>query len=136
MPESEFGKGYTYCLGLFLAHERELWNLTKRYKKMREKIASEGREGGEELFSEGSAVGLWFNGAGDHFFEFQAEEAPPGSKKRAKILRQKVLGWRITLGREKPPTSKDAEWALAEARWLLMAADRAAGIKTIKGTWE
>lgn len=45
MSTSEFGKGYAYCLGLFLAHaEREDYSVSH----------------------------LWFNGAADHLYEFKA----------------------------------------------------------------
>ena len=49
--ESEFGKGYSYCLGLFLAHaERKLF-----------------------VYEGITDYGLWFNAAGDHLYDFDAK---------------------------------------------------------------
>jgi hypothetical protein len=64
---SEFGKGFTYCIGLFLAH-------------------SERAEVGD--------YSLWFNGATDHLYEL---EIPDNFilKEECKDWQKKCLEWRM-----------------------------------------
>lgn len=102
--KSEFGKGYSYCLGLFLAH-------TERY---------------EALIKNGLIdYGLWFNGAGDHIFEFQAKS------KREINFRDRVLTLRL-----KDATKEDFEWAIKEAKELLIEYDKQNGVEVIRGDYE
>lgn len=101
---SEFGKGYAYCLGLFLAHaDRPVYKHS---------------DGVEDY-------GLWFNGAGDHIDEFQAKT------ERDNIFKEKVIRWRL-----EQPTKKDFQWAIQEAKDLLIEFDKNNGIDTAKGSWE
>lgn len=101
---SEFGTGLTYCLGLFLCHqERD----TKVFSKPDE---------------------MWFYGAADHLFDFQADQAPKGLKARCKRFREKCLTWRLAMGDNEPAEPKDKLWAINEAKVLLYLIDRANGI--------
>ncbi len=59
--ESEFGKGLCYCLGLFLAHKGRITSDVKTYKSIGD---------GNRAYS------MWFYGATDHLYEFDAENAP------------------------------------------------------------
>ncbi len=61
---SEFGKGFTYCIGLFLCHAE--------------------REGQDNY---------WFNGAADHLFELQIPEILPFKDEVAK-WQEKCLRYR------------------------------------------
>ena len=65
--ESEFGKGFTYCIGLFLAHA-ERKELEGHY--------------------------LWFNGAADHLFEL---EIPDNFilKLECAVWKKMCLRWRL-----------------------------------------
>lgn len=56
-PErSEFGKGYAYCLGLFLAHAERAGQDQKTYKSI----------GAEDRWPS-----MWFNAAADHLYDLQ-----------------------------------------------------------------
>ncbi len=69
--ESEFGKGFIYNIVLFAKHfERE------RY---------------------GEDYGLWFNGAGDHFFDFEIPESLTDTEigKLALDLQKRALNFRL-----------------------------------------
>ena len=108
--ESEFGKGLTYCLGLFLAHAERV----------------------NKSFSEKDRYGMWFNAAGDHVFDLQTEKAPNKSLvKRCKKFRGKVLTWRM-----EKATKSDFSWAIQEAKDLLRLIDRANNVPTQGGRWE
>ena len=113
--DSEFGKGLTYCIGLFLAHaERETKGFT------------------EDLRYE-----MWFNGASDHLYELDTTSITNDSlKKEIDSWREKVLRWGH--GFKKPKaTKKDMTWAINKATELLRKIDETMlNIKTINGSWE
>jgi hypothetical protein len=68
--ESEFGKGLSYCLALFLAHDEH-----KVY---------------EEDYS------LWFNGAADYLYELVIQETLSEElQNRLHILQDKCISWRM-----------------------------------------
>lgn len=106
---SEFGKGLTYCLGLFLAHSERAKMETER------------------------DIQLWFNGAADHFYDMVIPETMPNDLiSRLTILRNKSLNWRLNDN----PTQENKEWALQEARTLLFRIDKHFGIPAIRAQWE
>lgn len=126
---SEFGKGLCYCLGLFLAHADRIHSQLETYSNL--------RKANPDLFKEDSAVEMWFNGAADHFFEFQPDSAPTSAlRRRCKELGKLCLKWRLPLYGDKKPTIDDAVWAIQEAKDLLRLIDEANGIPTEKGQWE
>ncbi len=102
--ESDFGKGYSYCLGLFLAHTFMFEDVIKK---------------------EYLSYGIWFNGAGDHIFEFEAKTD------REIAFKDRVLHHRLETA-----TKEDFEWAIREAKDLLMEYDRKNGFEVIKGNYE
>jgi hypothetical protein len=107
--ESEFGKGFTYCIGLFLAH-------------------SERRIKGD------LSDWVWFNGASDHLYELEIPDNFP-LKKECKAWRDKCLEWGH--GSSMSVNKKDArQWALAQALKFLRAWDEYQLIETIKGRYE
>ncbi len=113
---SEFGKGLTYCLGLFLCHSE--------------------RDYGDNAPEIITRAGLWFNGAGDHLFELEIPKTLPSRlKSRIRLFQKKVLKWRISLGDPKP-TKEDKDWAINEAKSLLRSIDRTYGVKVKKGDWQ
>ena len=65
--QSEFGKGFTYCIGLFLAHAE--------------------RKDPEDCH-------LWFNGAADHLFKLQIPENFT-LKTECEEWQKKCLHWRL-----------------------------------------
>ena len=130
MPKrkSEFGMGLCYSLGLFLEHSMRLYKFIEDWEKMRKLHPNN--------FSESSAISLWMNGAGDHFYELQTEQAPKHLRKRCRVLQSKCLHWRLHTSEKDPLTTDNAKWAIQEAKDLLRLIDKANGIKTEKGQWE
>lgn len=117
---SEFGKGLCYNLGLFIAHSDSLMSSIEHYKDIgREKMAYE----------------MWFNGAGDHLFEFQPEYAPKHLRKRCEKLKDKVLDFRISV-MGNGATAEDVKWTTQEAKDLLRLIDKANGVPVEKGDYE
>lgn len=112
MSESEFGSGFTYCLGLFLAHA------DRNYERLEPESEFE--------------VWMWFSAAGDHLFEFQADEAPPAIRERCIALKEKGIEWRYN----KSATIEDKKWAIQEAKDLLREYDNLCGFVTSKGAYE
>ena len=110
---SEFGKGLTYCLGLFLAHAE------RKIEIIKEKADS------------------WFNMASDHLYELQIpEELPIKLKKRLARLKGKSIHWGHGFDSQDQPTENDVIWAIDEAKDLLRLIDKFHGIETEKGDSE
>lgn len=104
---SEFGKGFTYCLGLFLAH-------AERFK---------------------DDPDLWFHAAADHLMQFDAENAPASLRGRCIGFRSKCCNFRFSIDGE-DPTKEDVFWAVQEAKDILREYDLLNGFDAIKGEWE
>ena len=116
---SEFGKGLTYCIGLFLAH-------VERFRDESKTAMS------DELWP-----GMWFNSASDHLYELDISKVT--NKKLHKELcawQQKVLHWGH--GFQKPSATKeDVYWSIEKAKEFLRQIDaKMLNVKTIKGSWE
>jgi len=106
---SDFGMGLTYCLGLFLCH-------------------CERRDDGLNAES-------WFNGASDHLYDVQIpDNMPPILKDRLTNLKDRALHWGHAF-REPRATQKDREWAIQEAKALLIEIDRHFGVEVCEATW-
>jgi hypothetical protein len=118
--ESEFGKGLSYCLGLFLAHAERDFYLPKQLKEGRGDLEGE----------------IWFNGASDHLFELQVDSAPGYLQDRLGRLQEKCIMWGHGFNPEFKPTIKDKEWAIGEAKFLLLAIDKYNNIPTKRGNYE
>ena len=112
---SEFGKGLTYCIGLFLAHaEREIHNT-----------------GTDRDYA------LWFNGSSDHLYDLNLSKVKDKSLK-GKILewRQKILHWGHGFS-EPTATKEDFYWSVQQAKDFLREIDNILiGVKTVQGQWE
>lgn len=108
--ESEFGKGLTYCIGLFLAHaERDIHN---------------------------DDYGLWFNGASDHLYELDTFTIKDDDlKKRLEEWKSTILHWGHGFS---PPlaTKEDFQWSIQQAKDFLREIDNTIGAETTKGSWE
>ena len=69
MAKSDFGKGFSYCIGLFLMHSER-----KEYEGFH----------------------LWFNGASDHLYDLEIPDCFSGvMKKRIETWQAKCLDWRL-----------------------------------------
>ena len=111
---SDFGKGLTYCLGLFLAHaERKA-----------------------DIPTISIDADVWFNGASDHLYELEIpDRLSEKLKERLREFQEKCLTWGHRFP-EPAATEKDKEWAIQEAKDLLRLIDEEFGIKTAKGEWK
>lgn len=107
---SDFGKGLTYCLGMFLAHEQD------------------------QISDARNDYTMWFAAASDHLIDLQTSgDLTAELKKRLQELRDKSLEWR-RLGTV--ATKEDKLWAIGEAKNLLIEIDKLLGVETEKGEWE
>lgn len=120
MKESEFGKGFAYCIGLFLMHTERIEETLKAYEGIDVK--------------DGHAVSMWFNGAADHLYELQIPENFV-LKKACEKWRRKCLVYRLCMNGEKCG-KEEYNWAIRKAKEFLRAWDRQNGIETVKGDWE
>jgi hypothetical protein len=118
--KSEFGAGLSYCLGLFLAH-------AERYKSEIEMDFR--REHGMT-----SNLGWqWFNASSDHLFDLIIPASLPKSlKRRLKRFQSYCLKRRDVWGGEEVVDMKDIDCAIAEAKSLLLAIDKAYKIKAVR----
>jgi len=116
--ESEFGKGLTYCLGLFIAHERD----SSIWQRRTETITNSDCE-------------RWFNASSDHFYELEIPKRfPQELKDRLTKLRTNCLNWGH--GFTGTATYQDVTEALTEAKELLRLIDKFHRIKTIEASWK
>ena len=113
---SEFGTGYAYCLGLFLAHEQSYW-LSKK---------------NEPPEAHSLSQSMWFYAASDHLFEL---EIPPffSEEKRKEIqeFRDKCIEFRYA-----DCSWDDVAWAVKKAKYLLREIDTHLKIKSEVGDYE
>lgn len=112
---TEFGRGLTYCLGLFLAHAERNWNGDLR--KMNQSI--------------------WFNAASDHLYELIIPETLPKElQKRLKKFKEEMLEYgHGNKYFNSVFTEEDVRKAVDEAKTLLLLIDKAYGIKALKAEW-
>ena len=103
---SEFGKGFSYCIGLFLMHA--------------------------ERYGDENDYRLWFNGAADHLYDLIIpDKLSKKLQNRIKKWQDKCLQWRLD-----DYTKKDKLWAIDEAKYFLRKYDENNNVKVIKGDWE
>lgn len=119
--ESEFGRGYVYCLGLFIAHE---W----KYFEMKENAAKD-----NHCYNRAAN---WFNGAADHLYELEIPSALPDEKQnQIKAFKNRCLAFRLCMDGEKCDWS-DCQAAIDEAKDLLREWDVFLNIPSVKGSWQ
>lgn len=116
--QSEFGKGYAYCLGLFLAHADRV----EKYKEYEAKVDS-----GGDIWP-----GMWFNAAADHLFELQI---PASLSEESKTAIQEFQTMCIK-NRHESPKWEDVINAIQFAKNLLLEWDKFNGIECTKGSYE
>ena len=106
MKKSDFGKGLTYCLGLFLCHD-------------------------ERKIKEGESAMIWFNGAADHLYDLEIPDSLPNNlPSRLEDFKNSCLKWRLT-----DPTLEDKNWAIKTAKMFLLEIDRHFKIKAEEAEW-
>ncbi len=114
---SEFGTGFSYCLGLFLAHAERIQEMQKSYKNIG--IPDDG-------------ASLWFNGAADHLYGLEVPNILTDEKKA------EIAAWRESCLNKRiyDCTWDDAKDAIQYAKDTLLMWDEVCGIKCKKGNWE
>lgn len=120
--ESEFGKGLTYCLGLFLCH-------SERYSRDNQVKEILGHGFGES----------WFNAASDHLYELSIPDfLPEDLRRRLGELKDKSLSWGHGFQMDGKPraTEADVNWAIEEAKELLRMIDEHFGVATVEASWK
>lgn len=131
----EFGSGWAYCLGLFLAHAWKLGDELNHYSEWRKK--AEGDPIRQDLYSERSAMEMWAQGAGDHMIEFKPELGPPHLVDRAVLLRNNMLALRFShLDGSPDVTKEDVFGYIREAKELLRELDIHNGVPTLIAEWD
>lgn len=112
---SSFGKGYSYCLGLFLAHAERM----QQYKQT------------EKIFKTTDGPTIWFNSAADHLIELEIP-VTLSKKKQLEIekFRNKCLD-----NKTEVCSWKDVTEAIDKAKILLLEWDKHNKIKSIQADW-
>jgi len=115
---SEFGKGLTYCLGLFLCHsERDYWVM--------------GNKDADSI----ARAEMWFNAASDHLYDLEIPKTLPKKlQKRLSHLKERAIHWGH--GFQNDCKEEDKLWAIQEAKDLLKEIDKHFGVNVTKGDWE
>lgn len=121
---SEFGKGFAYCLGLFLAHERDKnrWLRAER----------------ESGYSDGAS--MWFNAAADHLFDLQIpDKFSADEQKDITEFQNACLKYRHDWDFEKSEkigvTWEHVNQAVQKAKSLLLRWDEICQVPCIEATW-
>lgn len=111
--ESEFGKGFIYCIGLFLCH-------AERHTDMSYPLVSN------------VYIAYWFSGAADHLFELEIpEHISLDLKVKIQFWRNRCLNKRLEKN-----TLDEIHAAIEEAKDILRLYDIECGIDAIKGIWQ
>lgn len=118
--ESEFGQGFTYCIGLFLCHAERHYSESEGAKNARKIMSS--------LHGD---YGMWFNAAADHLYDLEIPNNIPDP------LRLDIIAWkdRCLHLRLNPASKKDFESAIKKAKEFLLRIDEHFGVETIEATW-
>jgi broad specificity polyphosphatase/5'/3'-nucleotidase SurE len=120
---SKFGKGYTYCIGMFLMHaERPKYDPT--FKVFADSPFKTQWE-------------MWFNAAADHLWDLNIPESMDSiSRKKIEEWREKCIMWRLPMTAENKPTKEDYLWAVEQGKRFLREADMYLGADVEEGEYE
>jgi len=118
--ESEFGKGLTYCIGLFLCHSERHFDESEGAKNAREITG--------KIYGD---YGLWFNGAADHLFDLEIPNNLPDP------LIDDIKEWRsrCLFLKMHPANKVDFEHSIKKAKEFLLRIDEHFGVETIQAEW-
>lgn len=116
---SEYGRGFAYNLGLFLCHSERFYDLEDEDK--------------ERVFEH------WFYTASDHLFELQIPEGIQKTfekkiHKFVKFCMERRLCFEYGYSTDKK--EEDIQWAIKEAKNILLKWDKICGINSIEGEFE
>lgn len=111
---SEFGRGFTYCLAMFLAHQHLF------------------RDKNGTALDEFHGM-IWFSGASDHLYELEIPDQFI-LKKECEEWRERCLYFRNALRND--VKEEDVTWALDKCREFLMAWDKQCGVNIEKADYQ
>lgn len=125
METSEFGKGFVYNLVLFAKHWWRHFEDLERTNEMAKLYPN--------LWTEGT-LDLWFNGAGDHFFEFEIPEKFKETEigKLAKELRDEAIERRL----DRITTKEDFAKFFDRLELLCRMIDKELGVEDIEADYK
>lgn len=114
--KSEFGKGLTYCISLFLVHQMMFT---------------------EDIQNEKISPYIWFNGASDHLFELDTSQIKDKNlKKEIDKWANQVIRWGHGFPQKKV-TKENMDWALNKAKYFLRKIDEIMlNTPTIQAQWD
>lgn len=118
--KSEFGQGFIYNIVLFAKHFERFAQYRRRDKELK----------GKDYDS--IMQNLWFDGAGDHFYEFEIPEQFKRTKvgKLAKELQEEALTRRLG-----NTTEKEFEAFFEKLEELCRLIDKKLGVKSKEAEW-
>ena len=122
---SEFGKGFIYNFILFSKHWWKHFDDLKTWREMREKNT--------QSFTDEDCLSLWFNGAGDHFYQFEIPKIFKNKKigKELLSLQDRALHFRMN-----DCTEKEFNKFFEDLENVSMKIDKIIfNIKDIKAEW-
>jgi hypothetical protein len=124
-PQSEFGAGLVYPIGLFLMHTERDFLPEETAKKIY----------GENW--ENKNWSMWWYAAADHLFELEIPDFLPKTlQQKIKDLQNLAMTYRLPMGDDKPDNKVQAQNALKMAKEILFECDKYMGLKPIKGEYE
>lgn len=124
---SEFGRGFVYNMVLFAKHYERAGELIKVYRDMKKKNPN------TTMFMEETALSIFFNGAGDHFYEFVVPKQWQSDKvinDLAVSLKKRALHFRLS-----PCTEKQFKIFMKDFERLSIEIDKKLGAKPIEAQW-
>jgi hypothetical protein len=108
----EFGKGFSYCLGLFLAHAERNIGESEKYNDL--------------------LAPSWFSGASDHLYDLVIDKDILGEElaKKTEVFRSFCFKCKYE------STIEDIAHAIDEAKQLLWMFDRKMGIDAVSAVYK
>ena len=130
---SDFGKGCAYCLGLFLAHEARILQDLQMFESTAEVMKNKY----PDYNVKEQASSMWFHSACDHLFGLVIpDKYNPELKLKIETFKDRCLSLRLPMGLEPTATIDDYNWAINEAKELLLLIDKEQGIECEKGEYQ
>jgi hypothetical protein len=117
--KSEFGTGFIYNLILFAKHAERVTRMMDDYKKCD--------------LDQNHAIAIWFNGAGDHLFNFNIPKVFQGTEigTLALEIQRKCLAYRMSTS----VTKEEYEAVFADVERLTRMVDEHFGVDSEEAEW-
>lgn len=127
--ETEFGRGLIICLIKFAEHAEKWFKQKESYHVMAQKSP--------DLWTESSAVEMFFNAASDHLYDIMVPAQWKGTEIETRVLELQSFGLHIGHGFDHTATytEKDVVKAYDLCREIGMLIDRELGLEPDIGQW-